>query len=221
MRRIRIGKSTVASILCAHQYEVARLRHMHKHRVPARLANNHTWGIDATGKTDEAGITHNILGIVDHGSRVATALLPMRTLTAIAILRVLLDAIECFGKPTFLRTDNASQFQSRLFRFAMQILGIKQRFSKPGMPWMNGRIERLFGTLKERLNRLAVRDFSGLEPAMQEFRIWYNQIRPHQHLGGCTPHEAWQGIDPRRRLPKRSKYVTGWDGLLTGYRWQN
>ena len=82
---------------------------------------------------------------------------------------------------------------------------------------MNGRIERLFGTLKERLNQLAVVDFDGLGMALAEFRVWYNHVRPHQHLGGRTPYEVWTGIDPYRRLPKEIRYVVGWDGLLTGF----
>jgi len=85
------------------------------------------------------------------------------------------------------------------------------------MPWMNGRVEKLFGTLKERLNRLAVNDFSGLEVAVSEFRVWYNLLRPHQHLGGRTPFEAWHKIDPYRRPPKDVQFCTVWDGLLTGY----
>ncbi len=82
---------------------------------------------------------------------------------------------------------------------------------------MNGRVEKLFGTLKERLNRLAVNDFSGLEVAVSEFRVWYNLLRPHQHLGGRTPFEAWHKIDPYRRPPKDVQFCTVWDGLLTGY----
>ena len=85
------------------------------------------------------------------------------------------------------------------------------------MPWVNGRVERFFGTLKERLNHLAVCDFDGLASAMTEFRLWYNHVRPHQHLDGRTPLEAWNGVNPYRRLPKEIRYMVGWDGLLTGF----
>ncbi len=214
---MRVGKTFVATVLREHHYEIAQLRLKWKNKVPTPLPCNHTWGIDATGKADESGQVHAILGIVDHGSRRAISLQPLRTLTAIATLRVMLDAIELFGKPRFVRTDNASQFRSKLFRFAMAWLGIRQRFSKPGMPWMNGRVERFFGTLKERLNHLAVTDFAGLALALAEFKVWYNRVRPHQHLGGRTPAEAWDGIDPYQRLPKEIRYVVGWDGLLTGF----
>jgi len=104
-----------------------------------------------------------------------------------------------------------------LFRFALQFLGIRQQFSLPGQPWMNGRVEKFFGTLKERLNHLAVSDFDSLRCALVEFDIWYNQVRPHNHLGGRTPFEVWHKIDPYRLVPKAIHYVSAWDGLLTGF----
>jgi transposase InsO family protein len=161
--------------------------------------------------------THSILGIIDHGTRFAISLEAVRSASAIAILRVLFDVIERFGKPHILRTDNGSQFHSMLFRFALVLLGIRQQFSKPGMPWMNGRIERLFGTLKERLNHFSLADFSGLQLALAEFRVQYNLLRPHQHLDGRTPHEAWRKINPYQRPPKQIRYLVAWGGLLTGF----
>jgi putative transposase len=86
------------------------------------------------------------------------------------------------------------------------------------MPWMNGRVEKLFGTLKERLNQLSVADFASLDVVISEFRTWYNNLlRPHHHLGGRTPFEAWRKIDPFRQAPKEVRYAVAWDGLLTGY----
>ena len=216
-RSITVGKTFVSDLLRTHRYEIAELRRLWKHRVPNPVPHNHTWGLDATGKSDVQGNMHPILGIVDHGSRLAVSLLPLRDLCTVTILRALLTAIETYGKPRFLRTDNAAQFHSRLFRFALALLGIRQRYSRPGCPWENGRIEKFFGTLKERLNRLTVIDFAGLDVALAEFGAWYNVLRPHNHLDGRTPYEAWHDIDPFRRSPREIRYVVGWDGLLTGY----
>ena len=216
-RGITVGKTFVSDLLRLHRYEIAALRRVWKHRVPRPLPRNHTWGLDATGKTDWHDDMHPILGIVDHGSRLAVTLLPLHDLCTVTILRALLTAIETCGKPQFLRTDNAAQFHSRLFRFALVLLRIRQQVSRPGCPWENGRIEKFFGTLKKRLNRLAVVDFSDLDLALAEFRVWYNHLRPHNHLNGRTPYEAWHDIDPFRCSPQESRYVVGWDGLLTGY----
>jgi hypothetical protein len=64
------------------------------------------------------------------------------------------------------------------------------------MPWVNGRVEKLVGTLKEGLNQLAVTDCASLNVAIAEFRCWYNVLRPHHYLTGHTPFEAWHKRDP-------------------------
>ena len=88
------------------------------------------------------------------------------------------------------------------------------------MPWQNGRIERLFGTLKGKLRQMRFDSDAGLGLFLADFVRWYNGLRPHQNLGGLTPMEAWEGIDPFH-APVTSKeivFTEGWDGLLCGFR---
>jgi len=47
--------------------------------------------------------------------------------------------------------------------------------------------------------------------------FFYNHVRPHENLGGQTPVEAWDGIDPHAVKPKRVSYFEAWEGLLTGF----
>jgi len=56
----------------------------------------------------------------------------------------------------------------------------------------------------------------GVNHALRTFRFWYNQVRPHQHLQGRTPHEVWHGIDIYRCRIRRSVEYEAWDGLLRG-----
>jgi putative transposase len=87
-------------------------------------------------------------------------------------------------------------------------------------PWQNGRIERFFGTLKTALRQFSFGNTSTLGAFLADFNNWYNELRPHQNLGGMTPTEAWQGIDPFHapREPNAVEFVEGWDGLLAGFR---
>lgn len=73
-------------------------------------------------------------------------------------------------------------------------------------------------TLKGKLDRWAVDGPGELAFALGDFRAWYNHVRPHQHLGGRTPAEAWAGIDPYAQEPKAVSYFSAWDGMLTGIR---
>lgn len=118
--------------------------------------------------------------------------------------------------PRSVRTDNESVFTSKTFRLALFLLGIGHQRTDPHRPWQNGRVERLFGTLKSKLDRLAVDSAGALSQALVEFRFFYNHVRPHQNLGGATPAEAWAGIDPYART-KGEYWFEGWDGLLQGY----
>ncbi|HYD82161.1 MAG TPA: hypothetical protein VEC06_20335 [Paucimonas sp.] len=108
--------------------------------------------VGITGKVDAARNLHPTLGIIDHGSRLALCMQPLPDKRAITVLKALLIAVEMFGPPQTLKTDNEAIFRSRLFRWSLALLSVRHRFSQPGMPWQNGRIKRLFGTLKEKLD---------------------------------------------------------------------
>ena len=82
---------------------------------------------------------------------------------------------------------------------------------------MNGRIERFFGTLKEKLQHWEVDSLEQLNGALGQFRFWYNHVRPHQNLDGRTPAEVWAGEDIYTAKLKQELWFEAWDGLLSGY----
>lgn len=211
-----IGKSFVATLLRQHASEVLCRRRDLRRRRYAPGHRNHVWGVDGTGKTDEAGQLHFLLGIVDHGTRRCLGLDALKDKASITILRSLLDAIERFGVPKALRTDNEAIFTSRLFRFALAWLGIRHQTIERHCPWQNGRIERFFGTLKASLDHRAVADRRALNASLASFRLWYDHVRPHQHLEGRTPAEVWDGINVYRHPVRRRLWFEAWDGLLQG-----
>ena len=170
-----------------------------------------------TGKGDTAGGVHCILGIEDHGTRALLALEVLPRRNAWSLLGHLFLAIGRFGKARAIGSDNEAIFRSRVFRSVLGLFNISQQFCLPGCPWMNGRIERLFGTLKSKLDLLEVDGHAALPGLMAEFRVWYNHVRPHQNLAGITPAEAWSGIDPNASEPRQAIWFEGWGGLLTGY----
>lgn len=216
-RKITVGKTYVHQLLQRHRYEIQSLRHQLKHKPPRTYPRNHIWGIDLTGKTDAQGTLHAILGIIDHGSRVLMHLQAIHNKTSQTVLTCLQETINAHGKPKAIRTDNEAIFTSSAFRRGLKLLGIRHQRTTPGCPWQNGRIERLFGTLKQKLDQWQVPDMAQLNRDLTTFRYWYNLVRPHQNLNGQTPAEAWHGIDPYKTMPKSEHWFTAWDGLLTGY----
>jgi transposase InsO family protein len=216
-RRMTVGKSFVASILRKHSYEIEVIRRRIKHRVPPALPRNRVWAMDLTGKTDTLGRLHMILGLIDHGSRGLLTLVALPNKCSWTLLGYLFLAIGQYGKPRTLQTDNEACFTSRLFRIVLVLAGIRQQRSELHCPWQNGRIERLFGTLKQKLNQWEVAGFEALNVSLGEFQLWYNHVRPHQHLGGRTPAEAWAGVNPFTARIKGEYWFEAWDGLLQGY----
>ena len=212
-----VGKSFVNYTIRNHRYEIEVLRRDIKRKPPRLVPRNHTWAIDMTGKGDLMGEVHSILGIEDHGSRKLLTLKVLEYQNTWTLLGHLFLTIGRYGTPRAIRSDNAGVFCSRVFRWGYLLAGIKQQFSVPGCPWMNGRIERLFGTLKQKLDRIEIDTRDALVHLLGDFSIWYNAVRPHQNLAGLTPDEAWYGADPYANAPKSVHWFEAWDGLLKGY----
>jgi transposase InsO family protein len=211
-----VSKSVVQQWLHRHTVEAQAVRRFTRNRLPHWMQPNRCWALDCTGKQDRLGHQHVILGIIDHGTRRVLKLVALETADTQAILDQLFDAIATFGPPWMIRTDNGSVFASDAFRSALAAAGIRHKRSEIAKPWQNGRIERLFLTLKEKLNRVIPTDGAALNRLLDAFLFWYNAVRPHQHLFGLTPMEAWRGIDPYTRAPESAQHFVEWDGLLRG-----
>ena len=79
--------------------------------------------------------------------------------------------------------------------------------------FLAGRVERFFGTLKEKLNQIIVTDSDHLNWHLKEFRFWYNQVRTHQHIDDRTAGEVWSG----KGFKRKAKFYSAWEGILTGF----
>ena len=216
-RKVTVGKTYVHQILQRHDYEIQILRRNLKHAKPKNVPRNLIWGIDLTGKTDTHKTLHFLFGIMDHGSRALLHLQALHNKTSSTLLACLLEVIRTHGKPKIIRTDNEAIFTSRKFSLGLKLLGIRHQRTDPGCPWQNGRIERLFGTLKQKLDQWQVPDMAQLNRDLNTFRYWYNYIRPHQNLNGKTPAEVWSGNNPYTKPPKQEYWFEAWDGLLAGF----
>ena len=99
--------------------------------------------------------------------------------------------------------------------FSLWLLGIKHKRTDIASPWQNGKIERVFKTLKHHISLSNQKIITGfLQTALDEFRFYYNHIRPHQHLSFKTPSEAWDdkemltSKDTNEIYSFRGKYLT-------------
>ncbi|WP_288740004.1 integrase core domain-containing protein [uncultured Rheinheimera sp.] len=209
----RVSKTFVYYQMKNQQYQIKVLRRNIKHKPPRAIPINQTWGMDLTTVTLNKQ-QKLVLGIVDHGSRLSIALQELKSKHSDVLLLEICRSIRQFGFPKFIRTDNEKCFTSYMFKLALKLLGIKHQTSDIASPWQNGRIERFFGTFKEKFRQL---DFSvcDLQTELDIYQAWYNQIRTHQNLAGLTPAEVWKG--KRNKNAEKAQWVSAWHGVLCGY----
>ncbi|MEO3677397.1 integrase core domain-containing protein [Rheinheimera sp. FR7-31] len=208
-----VGKTFVYYQMKIKQYQIRILRQDIKNTPPRAMPVNQTWGMDLTTVTLSKQ-QKLILGIVDHGSRLSIELRELSSKHSDVLLLEICRAIKQFGLPKFIRTDNERCFTSTTFKLALKLLGIQHQTSDIASPWQNGRIERFFGSFKEKFRQL---DFTGcdLQTELAIYRAWYNHIRTHQNLDGLTPAEVWRG--KQNNNADQAQWVGAWQGVLCGY----
>lgn len=158
-----------------------------------------------------------VLGIIDNGSRALLTLKYLQTKSTISIIRAILNAIELYGKPKIIKSDNELLFTSKLMKTVLYVLGIKQRTTDIASPWQNGKIERLFGTIKQSFKDIIFPTKNSLEIGLHEFRFFYNHIRLHQHLNYSTPSEVWENKSMATSTTHEALYFTALFDNVAGF----
>jgi len=212
-RNISVSKSYVYRIMKEEQYKIVHIRKEMRDKKPYKKEKNQFWHMDLTTINKR-----QIFGVVDAGTRALVILKHLPTKSTINIIRVLLDAIEYYGKPKSIRSDNEIVFTSKLMRFILWVLGIRQETTQIASPWQNGKIERLFGTMRQAFKDLVFPTVQSLENGLKEFRFFYNHVRLHQNLDYNTPVNAWDGKPmPNSKTAREIIYYRGLCGNVSGY----
>ncbi len=110
------------------------------------------------------------------------------TLEADPCVEALEEALDRFGPPSIMNTDQGSQFTSWAWTSRLLKAGVKISMDGKGRFLANIFIERLWRSLKSECVYLHA--WSGGREARAGIGQWitfYNQRRPHSALGGQTP----------------------------------
>ena len=126
------------------------------------------------------------------------------TPTTAEMLSLVRSAIKSCGRPRFIITAHGGQFM-HTFKTKLEHSGIIVVKGKVRQPSFNGKVERLFQTLRIWL-RMAILplSISSLRRRLDHYRTWYNEHRPHSALDGRTPDEAWGGVKLPTPIPIRA-----------------
>ena len=155
------------------------------------LFPNQVWSIDIT--YIKLYKSHMYLtAIIDWHSRKIVGWRLSDTLSTQPVLEAVREAVERFGIPGILNSDQGSQFTSEDYRQLLRDLHIRQSMDGKGRWADNIMIERWFRSLKtEEIYPNEFRSPRELRQALNEYIGLYNKERPHQSLDNATPDKVF------------------------------
>jgi transposase InsO family protein len=162
---------------------------------------NETWQSDFTHWHLTGGRGVEILTFLDDHSRYALSITVHPVVTGAIVLADFRDNIATYGPPASTLTDNGLVFTTRVrqgrnaFENELNLLGIDQKNGRPNHPQTQGKVERFQQTLKRWLTRQpAAATLPVLQDQLDQFRSYYNTVRPHRSLNRRTPQQAYDAL---------------------------
>ncbi|WP_415925992.1 IS481 family transposase [Streptomyces sp. AK02-04a] len=157
-----------------------------------------------TGELSEAKV---VTGVDDH-SRYCVIASVVERATGRAVCSAFAGALQAFGVPEEVLTDNGKQFTDRfgqggevLFDRICRENGIAHRLTQPASPTTTGKVERFHQTLRrELLDDCGA--FEGIGAAQAALDAWveeYNSSRPHQALDMDSPADRFTPVPEQER----------------------
>jgi transposase InsO family protein len=132
-----------------------------------------------------------ILVVEDYFSKYAEAYpLPDHTAQTVADIFVT-QWVARHGSPLEIHTDQAAEYDSRLYKAIMRLLGIKKTRTSPYRPQSDGVVERLNRTLKGMLSAYVQHDYNSWDEYLPFVLMSYRST-VHESTG-CTPNLLFFG----------------------------
>jgi len=166
-------------------------------KVPYLLKNqsiflpNQVWAVDIT--YIPLGRRHMYLtAVIDWYSRFIVSWSLSDTLETAAVIETVSRAIERFGVPGIINSDQGSQFTSDAFKALLKRHRIRQSMDGKARWVDNIIIERWFRSLK--VEYVYINDYDSpraLRSGLVQYVEDYNRIRPHQALDYTTPERVY------------------------------
>lgn len=180
----------------------------------ATAAPNDVWTIDFKGwwRTQD-GSRCEPLTVRDAHSRYVLSATVLAATTGKQVQGELLRLFKKHGLPRAIQSDNGSPFISTQSRGGftelsvwLATLGIRIVRSRPGCPQDNGGHERMHLDMARDVQRWPGRDLHAQQREIDRWRQEFNQVRPHQALGGKTPAEVFKRSERRLHVPRPFAY---------------
>jgi putative transposase len=167
-----------------------RRRKLVRERVPLTLPERPgvRWSMDFVFDRTESGQKLKIFTIVDDYTKESLWLEVGTRLSGWDLVRILEQLCLVHGKPICVRSDNGPELTSKAFNVWLLREGIKHEFIEPGKPMQNAFCESFNGRLRDEcLNGNYFLDLEDAQEKIEQWRAFYNEVRPHSALGYISP----------------------------------
>ena len=173
-------------------------RHGHSTGLPTKATRkNHVWTWDFIADATLRGGALRMLTVLDEYTRECHVLRADRALKSGDVIALVQAAIAQHGAPEFIRSDNGSEFIAKQLQRWLAANQIKTLYIEPGSPWQNGFVESFHGRFRDEcLNREQLWTLTEARVVIEDFRVRYNQRRPHSKLGYQTPARFAANLTP-------------------------
>lgn len=153
--------------------------------------SNQVWTLDITYIPMARGFVY-LVAVMDWASRKVLAWRLSITMDADFCVAAMQDAIERFGVPEIVNTDQGSQFTSYEFTQLLKAHGIRISMDGRGRWLDNVFIERLWRSVKhEEVYLKAYASVSEARESLRRYLEFYNSRRPHSSLDRATPDQFY------------------------------
>jgi putative transposase len=151
---------------------------------------NERWSMDFIHDAVAGGRVFRCLNIVDDFTRESLAIEVDTSLPGERVVRSLEELAISRGLPKEIVCDNGPEFAGRVLDIWAYSRGVMLRFIDPGKPVQNAFAESFNGRLRDEcLNENWFVDLEDAKRTIEQWRIDYNEARPHGGLAGLTPTE--------------------------------
>jgi len=160
----------------------------------------HVWSWDFVEDQTENGSRFRILTLIDEYTRECLATHAAWSIRAVDVITVVEAAIERYGVPEHIRSDNGPEFIAYAIQDWLAHQQVKTLYITPGSPWENGHIESFHDKFRDEcLNRELFGSLLEARVIVESWRMEYNEKRPHSSLKYLTPSEYGRGHNPALR----------------------
>lgn len=158
--------------------------------LPKPAKPNQVWSMDFVSDMALSNRKIKALPVVDVYTKKCHRIEVDTSINGVRVCRVLDEVGEREGLPEVIMIDNGPEFAGKALDEWAYRNGIKLQFIRPGKPVENAYIESFNGRLRDEcLNEHWFMNLGHARRVIEEWRMDYNEIRPHSSLGYLTPEE--------------------------------